>query len=618
MQLTRAQIRDITGVVALLGLTGWAFAGCVRNPFHFDDFLFLISPQVMQPGDPLFLIQDTKFRQLAYLSFFLNYRIGGTNPAGYHLFNLLLHLGNVVGMYFFVRLLIHHTVDLPNDRVRRCFPVAAAGLFALHPIQSEVVNYVSQRSTLLAAFFALAALCTFLRSEREEGSRLLSCHAMTAIFYSLAVTGKETALVLPLVLLVYLLVHAKKSVSLRSSFTRAGWLLLTLAILMFIGVGSALFTLYRLGETTVGFGVARISSFRYLSSQIQVVVSYLRLLLWPSGLSVDHDPFIAAWHSPRAWLCAFILLALVVLAISLRRTAPAVCFTLLSFFLFLGPTSSFIPSTDLMFEHRLYIPMIAASVWLAWGIYCLPRLVFRSEKLQWVMWMALTCMILIAYAVISRERTYVWGDNIRLWEDAATKAPRKARPRYNLGVSYLSVNPDKAQKQFMKALELRPGHAPSLYNLGWLKQRKAQYEQARRFYQATLKADPTYWQAHHNLGNLEVLQGKNRDAMREFQEAIRSREDYWPAYLSLGTLQIQEEEYKNARTTLEILKQLRPDLLEARYLLAEAMVEEGLWSQAEEELRALVSRDRENSYKERIDELRKRMASKSNSKGVKN
>ena len=193
----------------LLALTLWAYWGCLKNPFHFDDSLFLQSPQVTEPGDPLHFLKPSQSRQLFYLSLFMNYRLGGRNPGGYHLFNLILHLANALGIYLLARLLCRRKSDLSDSMVRRWLPFAAAGIFALHPIQSQAVNYVYQRSTLLAAFFTIAAICAFVWSEqtRRRGLFLL----LAGIFFILAAASKESALILPLVLADLLLVLRKRT-----------------------------------------------------------------------------------------------------------------------------------------------------------------------------------------------------------------------------------------------------------------------------------------------------------------------------------------------------------------------------------------------------------------------
>ena len=598
------RIRRTIEILALIGLTLWTFWGCLTNPFHFDDELILHSPHVTHPGDPLFLIQWSQLRQLTYLSFFLNYYLGGTQPSGYHLFNLLIHVANVAGMYVLTWLLVRRK-DQPNLE-SRLLPFAAAGIFALHPIQSEAVNYVYQRSALLAAFFVIAALCAFLWAERSPNPG----RWLVVLFFILALAGKESALVLPLVLVAYLWVHARDGLSFRVSMRRFRWLLTSLGILMLAGGAWALYFLFRLGERTAGLGVTKITSFEYLTSQIHVIVAYLRLVIWPAGLSADHDVPLVSWSSPSTWFSLLLLAGFLSFAFWLRRRAPMASFLILGFFIFLVPTSSLVPSTDLMFEHRLYLPMIAASVLLALGFLYLAGLLVKSPRRQELAGLVLVGIIMSGYSLASKERTFIWGDNIRLWEDAIAKAPGKARAHYNLAVSYLKTDRDKARREFITAQELRPGHAPTLYNLGWIEQTRAAYDSARTYYLATLQADPTHWEAHHNLGNIEVLRGCFQEAMREFSNAARLRGDYWPAYLSLGTLQLQQEQAREAKATFEILKDLRPDFLEARYLLAYALVEEGFVDLADAELRHISSKDYDGAFKERIEELRRRISPK--------
>lgn len=604
------QIRRTFEILALIGLTLWTFWGCLTNPFHFDDELILHSPHVTHPGDPLFLMQWSQLRQLTYVSFFLNYYLGGTHPSGYHLLNLLIHLANVVGVYILTWLLIRR--DAPpgplydhSNLESRVLPFAAAGIFALHPIQSEAVNYVYQRSALLAAFFVIAALSAFLWAERSQPN---PGRWLVVPFFILALAGKESALILPLVLVAYLWVHAQDRISFRASLRRLRWPLTSLGIIMVAGGGWALYFLVRLGERTSGLGVTKITPFEYLTSQIHVIVAYLRLVIWPAGLAIDHDVPIVSWSSPSTWFSLLLLAGLLSFAYRLRRPAPMASFLILGFFVFLAPTSSLVPSTDLMFEHRLYLPMIAASVLLALGFLYLAGRLVKNPRRQEFAGLALVSLIMAGYSLAAKDRTFIWGSNARLWEDAVAKAPGKARAHYNLAVSYLKVDRDKARREFISAQELRPGHAPTLYNLGWIEQTRGAYDSARTYYRATLLADRTHWEAHHNLGNIEVLRGCFQEAMREFSNAARLRGDYWPAYLSLGTLQLQQERAGEAKATFEILKDLRPDLLEARYLLAYALVEEGSLAQADAELRFVSSKDQDGAFKERIEELRRRIS----------
>ena len=159
------------GLILLLAVAVWTFRSSLGNPFHFDDNLFLQSPQVTEPGDPWYLLKPTQTRQLTYLTFYWNYRAGAMSPVGYHLVNLLLHLANALSLYWFARLLMRRRTGSFDPLVQRWLPLAAAGIFALHPVQTEAVNYIYQRSTLLAAFFSLISMASFLQAQLSQNRR---------------------------------------------------------------------------------------------------------------------------------------------------------------------------------------------------------------------------------------------------------------------------------------------------------------------------------------------------------------------------------------------------------------------------------------------------------------
>jgi len=595
---------EAAALAVILCATFLAFRGVLRHPFHFDDSLFLENKEVVDPGNLRSLVRPTQIRPLTYLSFFANYRLGGLEARGFHAVNLALHLLNVAALYLFVRLLVELRPEAPGIRVY--LPAASAALFALHPVQTEAVNYIYQRSTLIAALFSLAAAILFLLAETRPARRVLL--AAAAVAFLLALAGKESAASLPLVLIAAA-VFRKGSSSLRSeTLRRAGpWF----AVLIALAFGVAAWTLHllaRFGERTTGIAVPQIGAARYLLSEIQIFPRYLRLLVWPTGLSVDHDPTLAPLVSVQAALCLALLAAIVAGTWLLRRRAPLVTFLTFAFLVLLAPTSSVVPSADLMFEHRLYLPMIAAAPLLALALFYAARAVTRRERLVLGIAFGLASAAAAGAGLASRARTDLWRDNVRLWADAVEKAPRKARPHYNLAVALLRDDRARARAELRRALELRPGHAPSLYNLGWLEQTAGRYEPARKLYEAALAADPLFWKALYNLANLDVIQYRLPEAIEHFRAASRLRPDYWAGYLTIATLELELGHPVEARRALEAVQRLRPDLLEAHYLLAYALMQQKDFAGMETELRALEAKDGQGAYAQRVAELRRRAA----------
>jgi protein O-mannosyl-transferase len=299
-----------------------------------------------------------------------------------------------------------------------------------------------------------------------------------------------------------------------------------------------------------------------------------------------------------------LVVGILAVLIRFRRVSPTPCFLAGSFLMLLAPTSSLVPSDDLLYEHRLYLPMIAGSVLLAWGGAVLIPGRAGFTRLRRVAWIACVVFVVAASAFLFRQRTSVWGDNVRLWEDAVSRAPWNARAHYNLGVSLLGTDPVKARAAFLEAARLRPGYAAALYNLGWLEQKAGRLGPADEYYRKALNADPVNWQAHQMLANLSAIRGGLRDALGEYREVTRISPGYWPAYQSMAGIQVQLGDFDGALSTLSRLEELNPDSLEARYLRGYVFVAQGKMKDAEREIAYVASRDRDGAYRVRLHELR--------------
>ncbi len=600
-------VASAIALTAVFGLTLLAYWGVLRAPFHFDDSLIIENPQLVDPGGLSALLSPAQTRQLTYLTFFLNYRLGGANPVGYHAVSLLLHLLNSLLVFVFAAMLTEKKEDVGGAELRRLVPILAAGIFALHPIQSEAVNYIYQRSTLLAALFSLLALCLFFRSEKAE--RGATYRVLAVLLWLLAALSKESAWILPVILVAHLWARSGNFGSFKASLRRSRWFIGAIATMMLAGVGWVWHNVRAGGDRTIG-PLLFSSSLHYLMSQVQVFMAYLRLLIWPAGLSIDHDFRAASLGSLYGIYCLLVLIGLLTLIIRLRASRPMVSFLCVSFLILLAPTSSIIPTADLMFEHRLYLPMIAASILLAWGIIGGCAILVKPAPIRQAACWGIIAVLLVGYAALSRQRTLIWGNDVSLWADAVAKAPDKARAHFNLGVAYLRTDREQARKEFLAVTRLSTDHSAALYNLGWIEEASGRYGTAESYFLAAVKADYGNWRAHQNLGNLYALKGENKDAANQYQEAIRTSPTYWPAYQSLATLLLRENDAAGALAILRRLKELRPDLLEAEYLNAYALVESRRYKEAEAALKSIETRDGAHAYGERIEELRHRMSSK--------
>ncbi len=410
-------------------------------------------------------------RPLTYFTFWLNYRLGGANPAGYHLANLLLHLGAV--------LLLARTLArrLPERAV-----LAATALFALHPIQAEAVLYVFARATVLATLLCLAAFDAWLRERRW----------VAAGWFTLALAAKEECVAFPLVLL---LLHVLER---RAPGER--WPI-TVMLALSLVAGLRVFAALSANPAAPAGAQAGVTVLEYFMAQGPVIWRYLRLLVAPFGFTVD--PAIEL-PSPAAAVAAWLALA-GVLAVTVRRLrASPWALWILAGFLLLAPSSSIFPAQDLSADRRMYLPMTAFSA----GVGLLAMRVHRRVML------GLACILF----VLSFNRSLVWMSEKSLWSEAVRRAPGKVRPLIQLS---RAVPPQQALELLAKAKRLAPEDAMVAAELGraWLAAGRP--AEALAEFGRALALEPHSARALNNRGVALLALGQTEAARQDFERALR-------------------------------------------------------------------------------------------------
>ncbi len=429
----------------LLAATVLAYLNALVAGFQFDDFNIIVdNPQVHtlaawwqhMPG----------IRPLLKLSYTLNW-IGGTGASGFHAVNLLLHLVNVALLWHLSRFF-----PLPAawDADRRGFyaRVLVTLLFALHPIQTESVTYISGRSMLLMTSFGLAALLCWLHAGQR--ARPAAWRMLALTLFAAAILSKEVAVVLPLTLLL-----------LREQEPAPRWQrpLLALFVTTTLLLLFALFGYERLLSMPLPRGLVA-----NLASEAHALY-YLLAQLWrPHALNIDPDlPEISAWSLLLAAELSGIAGA-VVLAWRQRRRRPWLSFGIGWFVLLLLPTHTLIPRLDLASERHLYLSAI--------GLYWLTGLALTSLLARLPAWLpasagtALIALLACTGAAFTASRNQDYRDEVSLWQATVRLSPDKARAWNNLGYAHaLAGEAEDARSAFQQALAIDPKHVRSLANL---------------------------------------------------------------------------------------------------------------------------------------------------------
>ncbi|MBI5103372.1 MAG: tetratricopeptide repeat protein [Nitrospirae bacterium] len=452
--------------------------------FVFDDFQYIVGNPLIQ--DFSFLLRSTGDpRQLGYLSFSLNYLAAGENPMGYHLVNVIVHIINGMLVFMLARLLLElcGLTDARNDEdILFMLPAAAGLLFIVHPMQTQAVSYVTQRFTSLSVLFYLSSVVCYLRARKLMEGAPLNFKAW--LFYGLALACtaaamkvKEISFTIPLVLVMLEMLLVRPRCGLRRSMYMTAPFLAALAIIPLAVLGPDL------GLIDGGSGIAEITRrekvfdltarpvSEYFATQTRVLVSYLRLLVFPYNQSVVYD-VVPSKSLSELRVIVSVLFHLSALAAALlcwigsrtasRVSGPIVRFLALGvgwFYITASVESSFIPIKDLMFEHRMYLPLVGFSyVFLS----LLMLLVVRSasEDGKRLKWFVTTVFFLsVVLGLVSYSRNDIWLSEFNLWDDVVAKIPNKAIGYHNRGNAVAKMGRlDLAIEDMNRAINLFEGY----------------------------------------------------------------------------------------------------------------------------------------------------------------
>jgi tetratricopeptide (TPR) repeat protein len=421
--------------------------------FQFDDYLVIVdNPRVHSWHGWWADLSRGGIRPLLKASYTLNWTLG-PGLFGFHLFNVVVHAANAVMLYFFARDLLEHSADL-GAAAEKSVSFLAALVFAVHPVQTEAVTYLSGRSTSLMVLFYLGALLSYIHGRKTGRTWLI--FLLSPLLFGLSLGVKETAVTLPAALLLWeTLARPGASLWRRAvRFQAVHWGLLV-AVAVFLAAGERYKDFF-----LVSFDVRGLHD--NLLTQINGVAYLLSRLVLFHRLNIDPDlPVFTGWHPVLAAEALF-LAALLGLGVLNRRSRPWLWFGVLWFFLHLLPTNSVIPRIDVANERALYLA--------GWGLlfpgavagYTTLRKHAFKVRYAWAASFALSLVL----AGFSLERSRVYRSEIALWEDTVSKSPLKPRAHNNLGYSYsMAGRHEEAKREYLRALELQVDYAPARKNL---------------------------------------------------------------------------------------------------------------------------------------------------------
>ena len=542
-------------LIACAGLI--AYANSFHCAFQFDDQPSITGNLLIRN---IHRLQDIwsywPCRFLSYLSLALNYRLNGLDVTGYHIFNLSVHLMSALLVWWLVLLTLSTPVMKKDPSAGHALLMAlTAGLvFVTHPIQTQAVTYIVQRAAAMATMFYLASLCLYVKSRlsRDRGPLQKTYYTAALITAIAAMFSKEIAITLPLMLVLYEFYLLRTGKNLDWKYL-SPFLLTLLIIPATILLAKPLNT-----QGGVGEGGANISALQYLLTEFRVIVTYIRLAFLPLNQNLDYDYRIS--HSLFEWpvLISLVFLAAVLFfAKKLFSKHRLLSFSILWFFLTLMPESSFLPIKDVIYEHRLYLPLVGFSLFLAGGM---SRLFGRN-----------TVVLLITLSVVTGfnsfltcQRNKIWLNDFTLWDDTVKKSPHKARPYNNRG--YASGEQGRftqAMSDFDKAIDLDPDYAEVYKNRGVIEEKQNDLGPALSDFSRAIALRPRFAEAYTNRGAIYAGQNNLGPALADFSKVIALMPEDAQAYYNRGIIESKQNALGPAQSDFSIAVALNPRYADA-------------------------------------------------------
>ncbi|VAX35583.1 hypothetical protein MNBD_UNCLBAC01-673 [hydrothermal vent metagenome] len=495
-------------------------------PFQLDDYTTIVdNPTIKSVSHWPSLWNKDPTRFLTNITFTINYYYGKLDVVGYHAINFFLHLCVSFLVYQFVKLISSI----------RGLPFWSALIFLTHPIQTSAVTYVVQRSTLLTTFFYLLALNLYI-TYRMKGLWRYYVFALLAVTAGLFC--KPIIITIPLSILLYEICFVLKEKKMFKEIILRVFpfvaLVMVVPVLLVLWKHKT-FHLFHLLSITRETSV--FTRQEYLFTQFNVLATYIRLLFFPVNQKLDYDYPITQNFFNVPTILSFLLLVLIFfVAVRLYKKNRIMAFGIFLFFITLSLESSIFPIRDVIFEHRLYLPMVGFVVMF-------PMLFFYFVKNKRVYKLSMSGIILV-FCLLTYQRNQVWADRLGFLQNEARKSPKKARILTNLGRAYAEYGQyTDALKIYTKAINIESNVAKTYVNRGSLYARQKKYDLAMVDFDQAIALEGGNDEAYSNKGFVYEQQGLYDLALQYYSKALSFNSSSASIYINRGNIYEKKREY---------------------------------------------------------------------------
>lgn len=483
-------------------------------------------------------LRSNYYRPILFFTFLANYLAGGIKPIIYHLTNNFIHIANALLLFFLLNKFLR----------RKSIAILAALLFLIHPLQTEAVTYVSGRGDPMSVLFMLLAIVAFLYDRRF----------FSYLFAVLALLSRETAVLFPLYLMVFLIAFLYKDDSFWISFKKSlkkSWPYLGISLIY----GISRLTIFNF-QNTLNFYQQSNAYTQHLSYRIytflHVIVVYFKLIFIPIGLHMEREVLVnISFTQWPVWLGALIIAAIIFTLIVLYKkersehsARPADqgrisdfrlwFFAWGFFFLNLAPTSGIFPINALLYEHWLYFSLFGFFSLLAFYLNAIFN--FLKSKIRFLSYAAIVLFsaYLVFLSVQTVRRNILWGRIDAFYQNIIKYEPQNIRAINNLAMYYSNNGRMKdAEELYWRAIKLNDIMPAPYYNLANILRDRKDYAGALELYKKAIELDPYFIYAYMNTAAIYAQQGQLSSALGYLQKLRVIRPTDALVYFNIGKVQ---------------------------------------------------------------------------------
>ena len=621
--------RNIFSILIILSIAFLSYFNTFTNSFHFDDFKYILNNEGLKEDfQHVFLsylcfptchdiLSNLSNRPIIFYTLHLNHSLGGFNVFGFHVVNLTVHIITCLLIFLFAKEILSinrflKTSDQSKNKLN--IPLISALLFAVHPMNTQVITYITGRTTSIAVCFYMASFLFFIKGVRQNLPWKILFYALSIVFLIMGYGSKMIILTVPVMFIIYYLFFTPlKSIFFKrffeSIFIRI--IIQTIVItspfiLIFISSHLNILSFFRMDFgflqklfDPIQIKLMHIDSMAkdnlsmtiYLLTEFKVIVFYyIKMIFFPFNQNIDPDfPVAHGITDSGVALSLGVILLCLFAGIYFYKNNRIIAFGIFWFFITLLPTSSILPLRDMITEHRLYLPLAGFILTIP---LCLNQFIIRYKKSsfkQLAYFILPVFLLIIVFSVLTVKRNFVWKNEKSLWSDAAEKSPRLPRPLNNLAEAYdkeglaydNKKNYKKAIEFLKKAIAISPTGYKYYNNLGKIYGRLGEFELATKNLKLALKYNPDYPFAHYNFGKVYELRGMLDNAIEEYSTAFKQTKDvygkkyFFEACFNLANVYDKKGEYKKALDTYLNCRKLKPSFPKIYFAIGNIFIKTG-------------------------------------------